>query len=303
LGRAVLYERCTTPWPDSSTMERMRARVRYWLAPEMRSIELIAADYVAQRFAPHWHTGFAVGTVTRNMQRFAANGRDWVVQRGDLILLNPGQVHDGSSMHPEGWSSRMAYVPEAALIKLMGGCAHSESPSLRFVTPVVRDPALADLFTRWHEETELQHARGDASLLRALVGVVAARWMRPAARSPRSHPDPFEQAVDLSECVRRLSEAQGGTAWDQEPRGAFSRSTQWRRSRSKWGMSLQALRSHLRVVHAKQALVSGCSVIDAALDAGYYDQSHFTRRFCAAYGMTPGQFRSGQVSVRQAVAR
>lgn len=298
-----MYERSTARWSDSWTMEHMRARVRYWLAPETRSIELIAADYVAQRFAPHWHTGFALGTVTRNMQRFAANGRDWVVQQGDLILLNPGQVHDGSSMHPEGWSSRMAYIPEAALIQLMGGCPQADRPSLRFVTPVVHDPALAELFTRWHEETQLHQTAGDASLLRALIKVVAVRWMRPAAPSPRSSPDPFEQAIDLSECLRRLSEAEAEAAWDLASRGAVSRSTQWRRSRSQWGMSRQALKSHLRVVHAKQALASGCSVIDAALGAGYYDQSHFTRRFCAAYGMTPGQFRSAQVSVEQAVGR
>ncbi|WP_428266665.1 AraC family transcriptional regulator [Haliangium sp.] len=33
------------------------------------------------------------------------------------------------------------------------------------------------------------------------------------------------------------------------------------------------------------------SLVDIALDAGYYDQAHFTRDFCRVVGMTPGRYR------------
>jgi AraC family transcriptional regulator len=47
----------------------------------------------------------------------------------------------------------------------------------------------------------------------------------------------------------------------------------------------------LRLEHAREALLtSRRSIADIALDAGFYDQSHFTNAFRRAFGVTPAQF-------------
>ena len=47
-----------------------------------------------------------------------------------------------------------------------------------------------------------------------------------------------------------------------------------------------------RIDHAKRLLVdTDCSLTDIALDAGFYDQAHFSRTFKRFTGTTPGTFR------------
>lgn len=46
-----------------------------------------------------------------------------------------------------------------------------------------------------------------------------------------------------------------------------------------------------RLEHAKLALGRGTTITDAAMEAGFADQSHFTRMFRRAYGMTPSVYQ------------
>ncbi len=269
----------------------MRAKVRYWLAPGLRPVELSAADYGAQRFSRHWHTGFAVGVATRHAQGFHANDREWTVGAGDLIVLNPGQMHDGYALHPEGWSSRMAYIPESAFAVLAG--ARAAGVVLRFADAVVASPALARDFLAWHCLSEsAQDLRGHALTQRLFAGLTAL--MRPAAVA--AAPGGAAPAPGLRE--RLLAQAGHGDASVASLHAGLdlSRSGSWRRVKTELGVAPKPLLKQLRLMSAKQLLAQGCPVVEAALDRGFHDQSHFTNQFAAAYGFTPAQFRRAQMS-------
>jgi AraC-like DNA-binding protein len=47
-----------------------------------------------------------------------------------------------------------------------------------------------------------------------------------------------------------------------------------------------------RLDGARAAIAAGRSLARAAADAGFADQSHLTRQFKRAYGMTPGRWRN-----------
>lgn len=51
----------------------------------------------------------------------------------------------------------------------------------------------------------------------------------------------------------------------------------------------------LRVRRATMLLAAGESIIGAAAEAGFADQSHFTRHFKRVHGMTPGEFLRRQM--------
>jgi hypothetical protein len=273
----------------------MRARVKYWLVPEQPSLELVAADYGTQRFSPHWHAGFAVGVVTRNQQRFLADGEDRIVGPGDVIMLNPGQLHDGSSLHVGGWTSRMAYIPESTFAAVTRHHGSGSFP-LRFHRPVVHAPELAHMLAVWHGSTELgppdRHAPRTADVLDAVT-----QWMRPVSRIGVSD-DPASLSLLFSERLRVLSQDGPAALGDWLRLVDGPRTTSWRRMRARFGVAPLQLQTHLRLVSARRLLAAGTPVATAALDAGFYDQSHFTRQFTAAYGMTPGLFRKVQLDSR-----
>jgi AraC-like DNA-binding protein len=50
--------------------------------------------------------------------------------------------------------------------------------------------------------------------------------------------------------------------------------------------------SVMRRLEGARAQIGGeASLVDAALNAGFADQAHFTRMFTARYGITPGRYR------------
>jgi AraC-like DNA-binding protein len=54
----------------------------------------------------------------------------------------------------------------------------------------------------------------------------------------------------------------------------------------------------IRVRHASAMLVAGATIAEAAMQAGFADQSHFTRHFKRLTGMTPRQYVSRRVARR-----
>jgi methylphosphotriester-DNA--protein-cysteine methyltransferase len=56
------------------------------------------------------------------------------------------------------------------------------------------------------------------------------------------------------------------------------------------GLPPHAYETHLRLRRAKALLRQGTSLIDAALGAGFCDQSHMHRHFTRLVGLTPAQY-------------
>ena len=56
-----------------------------------------------------------------------------------------------------------------------------------------------------------------------------------------------------------------------------------------------------RLGRARRLLKSKAPLIEIALDLGFSDQSHFTRRFKQNEGVTPGQYRSATASARPSI--
>lgn len=297
----------------------MRAKIDYWLAPGMPSVELFAADYESQKFRPHWHGGFAIGTVTRHAQGFCCEGREWIAGEGDLILVNPGQVHDGYSLDGRGWSTRMAYLPDSLMQSLLaahcessqldpsgkpgesrssstasGGAGDAPSATLRFPKPLVHSPAAREIFVAWHRLSETPCDLGGHALTKELFAALGllmqpAGLPTPAGVLERS-PAPLAEALRLLAGEDRPSVVQ--LAQDLN----WSRATAFRKIKSQFGIAPKALLNQLRLVAAKNMLARGSDVVEAALECGFHDQSHFSRQFAAAYGLTPGQFREVQLN-------
>lgn len=64
-----------------------------------------------------------------------------------------------------------------------------------------------------------------------------------------------------------------------------------RRFRAAFGMPPHTYRLQQRIHLAKRMLADGPPIVQVALDTGFTDQSHFTRRFKMFVGTTPRQYQ------------
>ena len=68
------------------------------------------------------------------------------------------------------------------------------------------------------------------------------------------------------------------------------------------GLTPHAYLVQLRVETAKRLLDRGQPVVEAALAAGFADQSHLTRHFKRIVGVTPGQYLLNSKNVQDRLA-
>lgn len=257
----------------------MTARGITLLNRRFDGIDAVLADST-HTFGRHTHDEFGIGFIERGAQK-SASGRGTVeAGPGDLITVNPGEVHDGRPFDASGRRWRMLYVEPALVLAAAadvrpGGTFEFGAPVLRNATLAARFGALFDAAT-----VDRDALRCESELLALVAGLLRPRSDRPAvgaavtASRERIDDDPAA-ALTLATLA-----SEAGLSRYQFLR-AFTRLT---------GMPPHAYLLQRRVQRARGLVRDGMPLAEAAASCGFADQSHMTRCFVRCFGLTPGAF-------------
>lgn len=240
-----------------------------------------------QSFARHTHEQFGIGVIERGAQH-SLSGRGRVeAGPGDVITVNPREVHDGTPISDGGRCWRMLYIEQ----QLMAGIAEDLDASGRgvyeFSHPVIRDGHLADRFRRLFAAVTGMAATDALQREELLLGVLAAATQAGGvAREPPSFPPALLKARaridDDPAAPVSLAELAGESGLSRfQLLRAFTRAT---------GMTPHAYLVQRRIDLARRLIAAGSPLTDAALASGFADQSHMTRVFTRKYGLSPRSF-------------
>lgn len=240
---------------------------------------VMAVDACSSRsFARHAHEDFGIGLVTGG--RRSASGRGQVeAGKGDLITVNPAELHDGAPIGAaRSWS--MLYLAPEAVGSAIADIEEGRHIARELHAPVIHDAQLARLFIAIRRAA--LHPRGSAAFeerLLALIGRLFGEAQPMRATSGRS-PQVQERIDDASACSHALSDLAALAGRYQTLRG-FARMT---------GLTTHAYVMQRRLDMARILICTGSFQVDAAIHAGFSDQSHMHRIFVARHGFTPGAY-------------
>jgi len=241
-------------------------------------IEAVAADS-NQSFARHTHEQFGIGLVSSGAQK-SLSGRGMVeAGAGDIITVNPNEVHDGTPIG-EGRSWRILYfdpaVITANLSEVTGGSA------VEIAHPVLHDKAIAAHFEAVFALLTNEGGR-QLQLEQALLELVARVFAEVAPTDRPGAPQAIRTAQEMIDC---------------DPTAAISLSDLARASRlsrfqvlrgfaKATGMTPHAYLVQRRIHLARRLIAGGAPLAEAAIASGFVDQSHMTRVFVRKYGVSP----------------
>jgi AraC-like DNA-binding protein len=242
-------------------------------------------------FPRHTHDQYGIGVMTAGAQK------SWSVighvesHAGDVIMCNPGEMHDGvpATDQPRGW--RIIYLDPALVRRELAGELIDGELTIK---PVVRDPRLSRQVIRLFAQLEQSYVdplAAEESLLCTLMLIahhhrvdrVPVSCASPSVRKAINH---LDAAPDTPVSLSELAEISGVSRF-QLLRG-FAKAV---------GTTPHAYVMQRRARIARQLIARGTSPVDAAHRTGFADQSHLTREFVKHFGVTPGRyarsFRSG----------
>ena len=258
-------------------------RVRFLRSP-LPGVQVVEAKS-SRSFARHSHDQFGIGFIVGGAQRSASGRGPVEAGPGDVITVNPGEVHDGIPIGHEGRYWRMFYVDQAVVSGIAGEFTETTHYQFEFRDPVVQNsrlvPALSWLFACAAMEGQEREAFAKESLLSILGEVAGASVKRPDGLRHRIGPalrmidEAPADALTLDDLARLC-----GLSTYQLLRGFVAVT----------GLTPHAYILQRRVEVARRLIRRAVPLAEAALEAGFADQSHMTRAFAARYGYSPGAY-------------
>ena len=256
------------------------------LRSSVPGVEAVVATS-GHRFARHTHEQFGIGLISSGAQK-SLSGRGMVeAEAGDLITVNPNEVHDGTPIgEARSWS--ILYFDPAVMDGLAREAAQDGTQRSEIPRPVIHDSRLAE---RFHALFSAVTDHEERMRCEELLLLVIADAMREAAMpeklemAPRSilharsmiDDDPAAE-ISLADLAQ-----ESGLSRFQVLR-AFARAT---------GFTPHAYLVQARVHLARRLIADGAPLAEAAAESGFADQSHMTRAFVSRYGLTPGAYARG----------
>jgi AraC-like DNA-binding protein len=253
-------------------------------APPSQGLERIDAGFTGHAYDPHRHDTYAIGYTLGGVQCFRYRGSDAVSMPGNIIALHPDEVHDGHAGTEAGFRYRMLYVEPRLVQDALG----ERWRSLPFVkTPVFTDPHLVACLVAALDDLDRPL---DQLLADQVVAALAEGLMRHAgdvAPAPAKLPEhALRQARDyLQDNLSRTV-----TSEELEKISGLDRYRLARQFRLFFGTSPYRYLVMRRLARARRLIGAGSDLADAAFASGFADQSHLTRHFKQAFGITPGRW-------------
>lgn len=271
-----LERSCIRPAPATDTIRMGR---------DLGPVERIEAVFSGNGFSPHRHDTYAIGLTLSGVQTFAYRGESRYSTPGNIIVLHPDELHDGGAGTDAGLRYRMIYIPPELVLE----AGRRQGDSLPFVAaPVFSDPDLAATLAEvLHDLDQVpEELAFSDQIARIADGLARNALARPAMSKTPARSAVAQASAYLREnCNRPVSsqELEGVTDLD--------RYTLARQFRQLTGTSPHRYQVMRRLERARSAMLAGMPIAEAAFDAGFADQAHFTRHFKKSYGMTPGRFQ------------
>lgn len=192
-------------------------------------------------------------------------------------------MHDGAAATETGFCYRIAYIDPSLIQAALAG------DPLPFVAePVVDASRLAEILKSgaW----DFTVAIDDVTRV-DIIGAITDLLKAVAPRSPgRAAPLALTRLSRVRDCIG-ANPAQRSSMDEFERLAGLDRWTLARQFRAAFGTSLSRFRTMRQLDHVRRLLRHGAPLAEAAIEAGFADQSHMTRHFKRAYGLTPGDWR------------
>uniref|UniRef100_A0A8W7PZK5 HTH araC/xylS-type domain-containing protein n=1 Tax=Anopheles coluzzii TaxID=1518534 RepID=A0A8W7PZK5_ANOCL len=258
----------------------MTERIAYYRSA-LHGIHAMQADS-SRAFARHSHDEYGIGLVVRGAQR-SFSGRGMVdAGPGDIIMVNPGEVHDGQPMQDGGRAWQMLYIQPVIWQQLAEETGRAGG--LSAATAAAADAGLRQQFMHLFALLD-GNAPAELAQEQALLQLLARLMRMHAYRPP---PSVYSAAI-----------ARVCAALDDEPAQAHSLSalaelagiSRFRLLRSfsrQLGCSPHDYLQQRRLTLARGLIAQGVSLAAVAATSGFADQSHMNRVFLQRLGITPG---------------
>ena len=250
-------------------------------------IEAYRFEGIVQPFPNHFHEYYVIGFIENGERRLSCKNQEYITKKGNVLLFNPGDNHACVQSDDGTLDYRGLNITKEVMLDLAEEVTGKRTlPG--FSKHVIFDEEITCYLHPLHElimKGSCEFGKEEALLL--LISLLIQRYGQPfkscvpecrkeienACAFIEQH---FADRISLEQICRRTG---------------LSKSTLLRAFTKSKGVTPYSYLENIRIGEAKKLLEAGVSPIDAAMQTGFSDQSHFTNYFNRYIGLSPGLYR------------
>lgn len=253
----------------------------------MDGIELLSACFKTFEFSKHWHDELAIGLILKGAEGLEYKGSTIFIPEGHIVAINPSEIHTGFAGSEIGWEYRMFYFDTDLVSEVLSEVKPDIPPFIK--SPIIDDKDTFRLLYKLHISLELSSLSLSRETLLTLALVqlflrhgdhkpveVAAYSEARTAKVVRDYLINHWQENVTLQCLSELVD-----------RSKFQIIRSFTRL---YGLTPHQFLLLLKVNKAKHLIQSGYACADAAMQCGFFDQSHMSRNFKRVVGVSPSRF-------------
>jgi AraC-like DNA-binding protein len=265
--------------------ESLLDRASFRSSPMFGGIDLMSARFARHSFAPHSHDELMIGVIHAGVKSFRCGRAREVAGPGSLSVVNPGEMHTGEPEDGRELAYAAFYVPEAALAAMFTRLDRDCSIVRQ---PVIDDQDISQCLAAAHRLAMAGNdAAGAEEAMISGVSLLFERYgARPLVLSDAGSPKAVDRAVEFLQ-ARACDHVSLEDASRASGVGLFHLIRLFQRH---LGLTPYAYLTQVRIAKSRELLRLGEPVAQVALDVGFADQAHFTKRFKQLTGTTPALY-------------
>jgi AraC-like DNA-binding protein len=253
----------------------------------MAGVEAVVAS-TRHVFPRHTHDQFGLGVIHQGAHR-SLSGRGMVeAGTGDVITVNPGEVHDGAPIGDHGRSWRILYFDPAIIAAVIDDMSEGKTRAFEFSHPVISGGSLVSRFGALF--ASMTKGGAAASLLREEMLFILLAVLRPREKADSA------ASIQAARGMIDADPAEPRTLAGLASEAGLSKFQLIRAFQKATGLTPHAYLMQRRIALARRLIAGRTPLAEAALASGFADQSHMTRIFVRKYGVSPRLYADAVVS-------
>lgn len=267
--------------------EKSSYDAKFWKPKIEENITFYKAYLRNFGFDKHVHNDYTISVIKDGVMDAFMQGETLCFRDSHVILINPDEVHSNASEYDKGYKQYSLYMNSSYMKKLLG---IEKIQDLFFTSKALEDINLARQFILLLEQNEnnlISNFDFECRLVDLLNKVILENISKkvPQILKPRDLVikrakeyinDNYCSNFSLEDIVQELD---------------ISKYYFLRLFKQTTFLSPMSYLMARRIEKAKEKLQKGLPLIQTAHECGFYDQSHFNRRFKSVFGITPKEYK------------
>lgn len=265
----------------------MNKEVRTICYDDELNLEAYRFEGIVQPFPNHFHDYYVIGYVESGTRRLFCKNNQYIIKSGDVLLFNPNDNHGCTQNGEDALDYRGINIPVDTMLFLSEEITGKHT-LLGFSQNVITDSALRICLKSLHQMILSGSERFEKEeMLFILISMLLENYGQPFENCIPECRDEIENACRFMEehYAEHISLEQLCKC------STLSKSTLLRAFTKSKGVTPYRYLQSVRVGKAKALLEKGVNPIDAALQTGFADQSHFTNFFNMYIGLPPATYK------------